>query len=242
MSKIIFAGDSITQGAWTVDAQGNQLTGLTNAQKFSTLVGNARGFDTVVNAGVSGDTVTGLYNRLYSIISQSPDVVVIMIGTNDVGHAQTPITTLATFTQKINDIVEALLAENIRVCLMSWPTANHDYWGGVNSPAYLDAIAQAAQSHSVGYIPVYEMWCAYKWAAALTVEAYDALYWEQSGVAFHPSVSGAQVIADFILKNQFSHLLTVEPPSVPITDVSEFVEVVITAIPWLSAEYLTGLF
>ena len=70
--KIICLGDSQTFSY-----------GLHRADKWTTLLGEATGFE-VINAGINGDTSGGMLARLrYDVIDQKPDVVMVMGGGND---------------------------------------------------------------------------------------------------------------------------------------------------------------
>lgn len=60
MKKIVYYGDSITEG-------------FVNLKKY----------DNVVNLGVSGDKTTDLISRFFSVIREQPKRLIMMIGTND---------------------------------------------------------------------------------------------------------------------------------------------------------------
>jgi lysophospholipase L1-like esterase len=67
--KLIFLGDSLTEGSYG----GNYVAHIAKL----------RPQDTIINAGVGGDTVINLERRLDGVIDQSPDGVFIMVGGND---------------------------------------------------------------------------------------------------------------------------------------------------------------
>ena len=75
--KIVFFGDSITRGQ-----------GLPEAEAFPVLIQaklTAAGFDyRAVNAGVSGDTTSGALDRLQRYVAESPRLVIVELGANDV--------------------------------------------------------------------------------------------------------------------------------------------------------------
>ncbi|MDZ4670261.1 MAG: SGNH/GDSL hydrolase family protein [Phototrophicales bacterium] len=67
--KLIFLGDSLTEGSYG----GSYLAHITKL----------RPNDTLINAGVGGDTVINLERRLDDVIDQSPDGIFVMVGGND---------------------------------------------------------------------------------------------------------------------------------------------------------------
>jgi acyl-CoA thioesterase-1 len=74
--RVVFLGDSLTAGL-----------GLAAEQAYPAQVGRAladRGLPVrVVNAGVSGDTSAGGLRRIDWVLSQSPDILVLALGAND---------------------------------------------------------------------------------------------------------------------------------------------------------------
>ena len=221
-NTILFAGDSITQGSWTVDPNNpfHVLTGLTTAQMFSTLIGQAKGYANIINMGKSGDTAAGLLARLSTdVIPSHAAVVVVMIGRNDVGDGVNPITSITNYQASLTSIAQALIADGSRVVFMSWNAESHAPSSGTNSPTFLDAMAQVAESNGCGYIDIFSMWCSYLWGAIQTVEGYAALYYEQytNQPCIHPSALGAQWIATFALKPQFNLIWNPPAPVVQYT-------------------------
>ena len=72
--KIIFMGDSITEGVGLKD----------KANRFSDLITNELHID-VVNRGLGGDTTNGMMIRLFpEVFSQHPDAMVFLGGVNDI--------------------------------------------------------------------------------------------------------------------------------------------------------------
>lgn len=67
--KLIFFGDSLTEGSYGGD--------------YVAHIAKLRPRDTVINAGVGGDTIINLERRLADVIDQSPDGVFVMVGGND---------------------------------------------------------------------------------------------------------------------------------------------------------------
>jgi lysophospholipase L1-like esterase len=114
--KIIFLGDSLTQGVYGGD--------------FVTEIAALRPNDEIINAGVSGSTVLNLESRLDDIIAQAPDAVFLMVGGNDSISYSQPATrpyykksqnvpdgavTPEMFAQTYRDILQRLQLEFIQV-------------------------------------------------------------------------------------------------------------------------------
>ncbi|MCK4920181.1 MAG: hypothetical protein KAS71_03995 [Bacteroidales bacterium] len=110
--KIIFYGDSITAAGTRDDnAYINKFGFYAKEDNFS---------PKLINAGISGNKVTDLYLRLEKdVLSQSPDIVVIYIGVNDIWHKTTKGTgtDFNKFGEFYDEIVQKLLAENINVVI-----------------------------------------------------------------------------------------------------------------------------
>ena len=80
--KVIFFGDSITQ-------MGVQPNGYISVMKDMLAQQNITGYD-LEGAGIGGNKVYDLYLRMDSdVIEQSPNIVVIWVGVNDVWHKST---------------------------------------------------------------------------------------------------------------------------------------------------------
>ena len=92
--KIIMLGDSITRRC-----------------EWSELLSR----NDVVNQGISGDTTTGLLNRIDEIISLKPEKVFLMIGTNDIGEGAPVSETLSNYQK----IITKLVAANFEVFVQS---------------------------------------------------------------------------------------------------------------------------
>lgn len=72
--KIIFMGDSITEGAGLKD----------KSSRFTDLIANELPVD-CVNRGLGGDTTNGMMIRLFpEVFTQSPDAMVFLGGVNDI--------------------------------------------------------------------------------------------------------------------------------------------------------------
>jgi lysophospholipase L1-like esterase len=79
-SKVIFFGDSITRRGTVGDGYINQLDSICKSENKSDEY-------QFIGSGIGGNTIGDLLNRVdSSVIQDSPDVVVIFVGVNDMGH------------------------------------------------------------------------------------------------------------------------------------------------------------
>ena len=112
--KVIFFGDSLTEyGA----NKGGYLYLMKRMLKEQQIAGY-----NLIGAGVAGNKVTDLYERLMrDVISKSPDIVVIWIGINDVWHKYSHAngTDAASFDKTYRNMVKQLLADDIKVLLVT---------------------------------------------------------------------------------------------------------------------------
>lgn len=110
--KIVFFGDSITAaGTNGEDSYINKFGFYAKENNFS---------PELINAGISGNKVTDLYLRLEKdVLSQSPDIVVIYIGINDIWHKTThgTGTDFDKFDDFYNGIIRKLQDGNIKVII-----------------------------------------------------------------------------------------------------------------------------
>lgn len=126
--KIVFLGDSITQGGG--GAKG-YVTLVTNAlkEKHKDL-----GIATV-NAGISGNKVPDLQRRLQrDVLDRKPTLVVVYIGINDVWHGENNPkngTSPEAFEAGLKDVVGQILKTGSRV-LVCTPTVIGELPGGAN--------------------------------------------------------------------------------------------------------------
>lgn len=111
--KIVFFGDSITE-------QGLRPGGfIRTLRDFLFESGIEDDYD-LIGTGVSGDKVYDLYLRMdEDILSKGADVVVILIGVNDVSHKRSLLTgtDIRTFEAFYIAIIERLLSVGIKVVL-----------------------------------------------------------------------------------------------------------------------------
>jgi len=109
--KVLFFGDSITeQGV----KPGGYVTRVDSLMRSEGLVDKYE----IIGAGISGNKVYDLYLRMENdVLAQSPDIVVIFIGVNDVWHKRSlgTGTDFDKFGKFYEAIVHKLRAANIKV-------------------------------------------------------------------------------------------------------------------------------
>ena len=126
--KIVFLGDSITQGG---GGPKGYVTLIKNtlAEKHKDL-----GIE-VVNAGISGNKVPDLQRRLEKdVLAKKPTLVVIYIGINDVWHRlndPTKGTSKEKFEEGLKEIIGKITSAGARVVLCT-PTVIGEKTGGTN--------------------------------------------------------------------------------------------------------------
>jgi len=82
----------------------------------------------VVMAGVGGNTSGEMVARLQSsVLSQNPDLVIVLAGTNDVLNLD-KLTPIDSFEINMNYIVDQIQANNSEVLLMTIPPCNEALW------------------------------------------------------------------------------------------------------------------
>ncbi|ELA08656.1 hypothetical protein MOMA_08861 [Moraxella macacae 0408225] len=129
-STVIALGDSLTYGY-----------GADKNQAYPAVLAQKTGWQ-IHNAGINGDTSSGVLTRLDSIIAQKPSLVLLGIGGNDVLQRINPNTTKHNITQ----IVQTLKAKNIAVVLIAEPhfSASALFGSASDNPIYQE-IAKAEQ-------------------------------------------------------------------------------------------------
>ncbi len=158
---VVCAGDSITHGM----ASANYVDKL--RLKFS-----GEGYE-FVNAGINGNLAWNLLRRLDEIIACQPDVVTVLIGTNDVNATFSPeweenyrkeqgITekpTLAWYRSNLARIVERLKSEtHARIAVLDLPMVGEDLKSAMNLKVeQYNAVIQAVTAEKgVTYLPLHQ--------------------------------------------------------------------------------------
>ena len=112
--KVVFFGDSITQA-------GVNPGGYISLMKDMLAQQNIKNYD-LVGAGIGGNKVYDLYLRMpQDVIAQSPDVVVIYVGVNDVWHKSSygTGTDADKFEKFYRAIIKELQSHDIKVMLVT---------------------------------------------------------------------------------------------------------------------------
>ena len=158
---VVCAGDSITRG--TVGSNYVRLL----QQRFA-----RRGVE-FVNSGVNGDLAWNLLQRLDQIIACRPDVVTLLVGTNDVNATLTggnvnfyrwskrlpQAPTPDWYTDCIDAILRRLTAEtSASIAVLDIPMLGEDLGSDANRrvEAYNSALRAVAATHGVPCLPLHE--------------------------------------------------------------------------------------
>ena len=104
---ILARGDSLTYG------QGVARDQTYPAQLEERL--HEEGFDnySVINAGISGETIEETLDRIGSVLSQNPDIIILTIGGNDMLKRKS----FSTAEQNLNTIIQLIQAQDIELVL-----------------------------------------------------------------------------------------------------------------------------
>ncbi len=126
--RIIFFGDSLTQeatggrGFITLIREGLRAVGQSVGQSVE------QSSVTIIGAGVRGDTVRDLAARVErDVISQKPEIVIILIGINDIVRLPRGLgTPIEPFIVELRRIVQALQTAGVTVILATPPVIGED--------------------------------------------------------------------------------------------------------------------
>lgn len=115
--KIAFFGDSITEYGWTLDNGYVKLTVEGLNQKGRKVI--------PIPLGVAGNTSNDLLSRTDSdVISNNPDVVVLMCGLNDIRFRQNMFDE---YKNNMTTVIKKLKENNIKVVLLNLTIYEGDY-------------------------------------------------------------------------------------------------------------------
>ena len=137
-STVVALGDSLTYG-YGASQETSYPTVLAELTKW-----------TVINAGINGDTSADVLARVEDIVKQTPDLVLLGVGGNDVLQRIPPDTTRA----NINATVDRLKSANIDVVLIAEPyfSTSALFGKASDNPLYKDiASAQEIPLYSGGW-------------------------------------------------------------------------------------------
>lgn len=160
--KIVFFGDSIT-------VQGASWGGyIKRILQFLRSEGIEDKYD-LTGAGINGNKVTDLYNRVAKdVLSNGADVVVIFIGINDVWHKANDAkggTDATTFEEVYNQLIEKLQAASIKVVVCT-PTVIGERLSGLNEQdndleLYAAIIRSLSEKHDLPLIDLRKAFTEY---------------------------------------------------------------------------------
>ncbi|MDT5114463.1 MAG: hypothetical protein QOE30_202 [Mycobacterium sp.] len=170
---VVCLGDSLTRGQVSVD-----FVKMLRSRDIGQHV-------RVTNAGVNGDLAHNVLQRLDSVVELRPDVVSVLIGTNDANASLSEKNvrmmtrmkslpsrpTIEWYQENLTAIVERLMRETpAEIALMSLPVLGEE----LGSPSVLRAadysavVKDVAETHNVAYLCLYERQIAYLTAAGFT--------------------------------------------------------------------------
>jgi len=184
-SKILFQGDSITDGNWGRNLDLNHILGHGYVFIIGAML-NARHPErnlTFINRGISGNTVRDLQDRWKAdALDLNPDYLSILIGINDAGKGITPEDYELSYDKLLSDTVAVL--PGIRLILgepFQFPGDSDDMKKRQKIVARLSVKYHAAL---VKYQHIFDNACAQA----------PAKYWIWDGI--HPTCAGHQLMAD----------------------------------------------
>lgn len=157
---VLCLGDSITEGVGSADW----------VAKLRSQVGT-QGIQ-FVNAGVAGDLSWNVLQRLDAVIACDPDIVTLLVGTNDVaavssafplfllrmkGIRQAP--TLEWYVENVSHILQRLQSETrAQIAILEIPMTGEDLASAINQRIgkYNEALRDVAVERDVACLPLYE--------------------------------------------------------------------------------------
>jgi lysophospholipase L1-like esterase len=199
---VVCLGDSLTSGQVSVDYV-KMLAARHNG-------GHAR----FTNAGVNGDLAYNVLQRLDSVIDPQPDVVSVLIGTNDANASLSEKNvrmmtrmkklptrpTIGWYRENLTAIVDRLTAEtSARIALLSLPALGEE----LGSPSvqrstdYSAVVKEIADAHNVTYLALNELQLAHLTAGAST-----------PGIQFRDGrlLSASAATQHFVLRRSFDSI------------------------------------
>lgn len=170
--KVLFFGDSLVAGYGLSNPDRDSLPA--KMQTASQRMGESTAIQ-VVNMGVSGDTSSGALARLPQVIAERPDIVIIVLGGNDVLRAVDPDITFNNL-----DVILKELERNGIYCMLAGmkapPNLGSDYASRFNR-----IYTKLSQSRNIAFYPF-----------ILEGVAGNMTYNQRDGI--HPNPEGVDVI------------------------------------------------
>lgn len=191
----LFIGDSITHGA--LHTYGFDSIHQTFEKYIRGDLG--RRDDVVINTGVSGATTTQQEDNSFNRLDRySPDVVIIMLGTND-GYQKLPINT---YRKNLESIVDKSIAKGAKVVLRTMnPTRDGEIFND-----YLNVIREVAKEKGAILVDHYA-----EWKKEMETRPYLTVNGNWLNDSVHPSPNGQlqttqSVIRAMGIANEASHM------------------------------------
>ncbi len=220
--KVLFIGDSITDAGWGRSGGSSKPTSERDLKDLNHIYGHGFMFlcaahyqgeypaedHEFFNRGISGDTLEGLENRWQSdAIDLQPDVLSLLIGTNDVGHFLKKGNgdfDFVQWEQRYRKLLDASLAANpqLKLVICAPFVANT---GSMRRKARYEerealikecvkVVKRIAKDYNAVYLPFDELFAK---LIAKTPET-QSTYWIWDGV--HPTAAGHQRMAKMWIK------------------------------------------
>lgn len=143
---IVFIGDSITDDYYIVNGHVNQLSTWLNVM-FPGLV-------TVINAGVGGNNIKQMWDRLYTdVLINNPDLVIISSGTNDNDGDGAISTTL--FRQYYDTLIKEILSTNDIDIILRNSTPLMNSSRNIALENFNKITEEIAKKYNLGFFDVY---------------------------------------------------------------------------------------
>jgi acyl-CoA thioesterase-1 len=184
----VFTGDSITQGA--LHTYGHRSFSEIFAEHVRWEM--SRGMDIVINTGISGNKIADVLESLeWRVLRFKPDVVFLMIGTNDCTSGEDGY---EKFELNLNKLVKTVQSHG-SYCILNTPNAIClDSYSGRFShlPEYVAILRKAAQSADIMLIDHFGYWNQVK------ATKDELMSWLDDSV--HPNVYGHRAIANRIFE------------------------------------------
>jgi lysophospholipase L1-like esterase len=184
----LFTGDSITQGA--LHTYGYRSFPEIFAEHVRWEM--SRKMDIVINSGISGNKTSDILDTIdWRILRFKPNVIFLMIGTNDcaLGRAGCEI-----FEQNLCELLEIVRSHGC-FCVLNTPNAIClDGYSGSYShlPEYVEIIRKVARSSDIMLIDHFEYWNQTK------ATKDELMSWLDDSI--HPNVYGHRAIAKLIFQ------------------------------------------
>lgn len=174
--------------------------GIYQADTFSAKVEACRGFASVVNAGVGGNTTAMMLARFQAdVLNQSPGHIILSPGINDLGNAiaagdQGPA--ILAYEPNIRAMVTMAVGAGVPVTLMTPPLVRSTVFIE-NIPPYNDAIKRVAADFDLPLVDLYfEFMQLYFTTVNTSPGTFTGLYVDPQ----HVSAAGHSFIRDIIAK------------------------------------------